>query len=418
MKLLVLDDDPTGTQSATDALVLLRWDASSLADALRDRDSAYLLTNTRAVDESSAIALLRSVRADAEAAGRELGAPVRIVLRGDSTLRGHVFPETEVFAEPDDLIVFVPAFPQGGRTTRDGRHFVRIDGIDHLAHETEYARDPVFPFETSVLSDYVRARVPRPVVTVSLAAVRSGGLAAAISSAERGAVIVPDAVTDDDVRLIAAAVHDAWAKDRRVVVRSGSPLAAALAGVESTGLLPRPLVAAPRPTLLVCGSHTLGATRQLAAIEDRWGRPTEIDTDAAMADAAAEASRIAALALEALARDGFAAVASARERRPEHGTLSHGEQVMTALTAAVAAVRVRAGVVVSKGGITSADVARIGLGADRAVVRGQVVPGVSVWSLATPEGDDVLYVVVPGNVGDPSTLADVLDAVRAPIPGR
>jgi uncharacterized protein YgbK (DUF1537 family) len=410
MKCVILDDDPTGTQSASNALVLLRWDADSLTEALRTHDSVYLLTNTRAVSEAEAVELLQRTRADRDAAAAALGEPVHVVLRGDSTLRGHVFAETEVFAEPDDVVVFLPAFPQGGRTTREGMHYVRLDGVDLPAHESEYADDPVFPFDSGFLPDYVRSRTSRAPLTVSLDEVRGGALPGILSSAPRGAVVLPDAVTDDDVRLVAGAVRDAWTADQPVVVRSASPLAAALAGVESDGLLPTLLEDAPVPTLLVCGSHTVGATRQLDRVAERWGRPEAIDTDAALTDADAEAARIAQAVGRRIGDSGFGAFATDRVRRAEHDTLAHGERVMSALTAAVAALRTKVSLVVSKGGITSADVARVGLGADRALVRGQIVPGVSVWELTTPEGADLTYVVVPGNVGDPSTIADILDA--------
>ena len=412
MKCLILDDDPTGTQSATDALVLLRWDAATLTDALRAHDAVYLLTNTRAVDEQAAVALLEGIRDDRDAASIALDEPVLVVLRGDSPLRGHVFAETEVFASDDDVVLFVPAFPQGGRTTRGGMHYVRLDGADIPAHESEYADDPVFPFDTGFLPDYVRQRSPRPTAEVGLDAVRAGGLADALADAAPGSVVLPDAVTDDDVRLVAAAVRDAWAHGRRVVVRSASPLAAAIAGVESTGLLPTPLVDAPLPTLLVCGSHTDGATRQLAPVAERWGVVETIGTDAAFADPDAEAARVVSAVESRLGAAGFAAFASERVRRAEHNTLAHGERVMTVLTDAVAALRDRVGVVVSKGGITSADVARVGLGAERALVRGQVVPGVSVWDVVTPEGRPVLYVVVPGNIGEAGTIVEVLEALR------
>jgi uncharacterized protein YgbK (DUF1537 family) len=68
-------------------------------------------------------------------------------------------------------------------------------------------------------------------------------------------------------------------------------------------------------------------------------------------------------------------------------------------------------VVVAKGGITSADVARIGLGAASATVLGQVAPGISVWRLTAVDGRGLLYVVVPGNVGGPDAIVDVLDAL-------
>jgi uncharacterized protein YgbK (DUF1537 family) len=73
-------------------------------------------------------------------------------------------------------------------------------------------------------------------------------------------------------------------------------------------------------------------------------------------------------------------------------------------------------VVVSKGGITSAEVASTGIGARSAVVLGQVLPGVSVWELEARDGRLLLYVVVPGNVGGPETLVDVLDALRLGAP--
>ncbi|MEQ6896020.1 four-carbon acid sugar kinase family protein [Microbacterium sp. KR10-403] len=411
MKSVILDDDPTGTQSASDAIVLLRWDAASLTDALRENDAVYLLTNTRAIDETTAVTLLRGVRADLAAASTSLGEPVHVVLRGDSTLRGHVFAETEVFAGDDDVVLFVPAFPQGGRTTRDGMHYVRREGVDVPAHESEYADDPVFPFDTGFLPDYVRQRSSREPVAVDLATVRAGELRAVLA-ASPGRVVLPDAVSDEDVRLIAEAVRDVWAEGRRVVVRSASPLAAAIAGVESTGLLETPLVDAARTTLLVCGSHTEGATRQLSPVQERWGEIETIGTDHAFAEPQVESARIVDAVGSRLASTGFGAFASERVRRSEHNTLAHGERVMAVLTEAVAALRDRVDVVVSKGGITSADVARVGLGAERALVRGQVVPGVSVWDVVTPEGRPVLYIVVPGNVGEVSTIVDVLEAVR------
>ena len=67
--------------------------------------------------------------------------------------------------------------------------------------------------------------------------------------------------------------------------------------------------------------------------------------------------------------------------------------------------------VVAKGGITSHDVARHGLGIRRAEVAGQLFPG--IISLlrpldAAPETIGVPYVVFAGNVGDDGTLADVV----------
>jgi uncharacterized protein YgbK (DUF1537 family) len=81
--------------------------------------------------------------------------------------------------------------------------------------------------------------------------------------------------------------------------------------------------------------------------------------------------------------------------------------VMSALMVAVTELAPSVRVVISKGGITSADVTTIGLGADEATVRGQVLPGVSVWDLDT----GTTCVIVPGNVGGPQTLVDIVAAL-------
>lgn len=110
---------------------------------------------------------------------------------------------------------------------------------------------------------------------------------------------------------------------------------------------------------------------------------------------------------KALADRGLAVITSSRDRRAEHNTLAHGQAVMSALMTAVQLLAPSVRVVVSKGGITSAEVTTIGLSADAATVRGQVLPGVSVFDLDT----GTTCVIVPGNVGGPTTLSDIITAL-------
>ncbi|SDS92910.1 four-carbon acid sugar kinase family protein [Microlunatus soli] len=417
MKTIVLDDDPTGTQSASGVTVLLESDADLLTEALRESDSVYVQTNSRALYEADAVDLVRRIRTDGEEAGRRLGEQVRYVLRGDSTLRGHVFAETEQFIDGDAVMIFVPAFPAGGRTTEGGIHYVRIGEEVLPAHRTEYADDPVFGYSTGNLADYVAEKSDRTPVPVDRETVRSGGLAQALIDAEPGSVVLPDVVSQDDIDAIAAAIEAAESTGRRVVIRSAAPLAAALAGVTSTGLLDRPLLTQPVPTLLVCGSHTAGATAQLEPVIKAWGAATVVDTDNAFDDPTRAGAAAVSGADDQLRRGLLAVITSARVRRAEDSTLDHGEKVMAALTTAVEQLSgpdhepAPIGAVIAKGGITSAEVAHTGLGATSARVLGQVLVGVSVWELQTRDGRRVLYVVVPGNVGGPDTLIEVLAAL-------
>ncbi len=196
---------------------------------------------------------------------------------------------------------------------------------------------------------------------------------------------------------------------RDVVVRCAAPLAAALAGATSTGLLDRPLLPGSPRVLVVCGSHTDGARAQLEALAQGHGPAHVLSTAAALEDPAAAGEDLADRARDDLAA-GVAVIATERVRSGEHGTLDHGERVMTALVTAVQRLVPGADAVVSKGGITAAEVARTGIGADAALVEGQVAAGISLWRMDLG-GRDVLQVVVPGNVGGPDAVADAVAAL-------
>ena len=408
MKTVVLDDDPTGTQSATGVRVLLRWDAERLTTVLREADAVYLQTNSRAVDEATAVVLCRRIREEIDFAAARLGEPVQVVLRGDSTLRGHVFAETDALVT-DEPILFLPAFPAGGRVTADGTHYVESDGRRVSAEQTEYARDPVFGFSRGDLAGYVQEQGDGAATTVPLAAVREtrgDAVADALLAVAAGTVVAPDAETDADIDLVHAGLLAARERGGRAVVRCAAPLAARCADAVSHGLLGPPL-ADGGPVLVVCGSHTTGATAQLADLfrVTRWR--TAVDTDAALTDSAAAGRAVVADAEKMLAERGVAVITSERNRRAEQNTLAHGQAVMSALMTAVRLLAPNVRVVISKGGITSADVTAIGLGADAATVRGQVLPDVSVWDLDT----GTTCVIVPGNVGGPTTLTDIVNAL-------
>lgn len=412
MKTIVLDDDPTGTQSASSVVVLLEYSAELIANVLKSADSVYIQTNSRAIGTAAAGELVRHIRSESLQAGENLGQDIQFVLRGDSTLRGHVFEKTEEFLDPEAVILLVPAFPAGGRTTEGGIHYVSINGVVYPADQTEYAADPVFPFSTAVLTDYVKEKSGRSSVSLELSAVRQPGqLSEALANAAPGSVICPDAVTNEDIRVIAREVGSVSNEGTKIVVRSAAPLAAVLAGVESTELLPTPLTARPERTLLVCGSHTAGATRQLERIREDLGAPRTISTVSALEDTTMAGKAGVESLRQDLDRRNVAILMSQRDRSTEHNSLDHGERVMKALTTAVEELREDVDVVIAKGGITSAEVVRTGLGAQRAIVRGQVLPGISIWDVQTPTGRELLYVVVPGNVGDGETLANILKAV-------
>ncbi|GAB3598167.1 four-carbon acid sugar kinase family protein [Microbacterium tumbae] len=413
---VVLDDDPTGTQEVTGVPVLLSRDPEALERLLGDHDAVFVLTNTRAMPEDEATALIRALIDDVHRAERVLGVTALVVQRGDSTLRGHVFAEIDA-AGGDDVVVFCPAFPAGGRRTVDGVHLVNVSGEWLNAADTEFADDPVFGYTARSQVEYVGEKGRgRTGVSVGVS-----DFAEALRTARPRTVLLPDAQSDEEIRTIAGEIENAVAEGARIVVRSAAPLAAYLAHAKSAALLDPDRVAAASAgsreggVLVVVGSHTGATGEQLAALLADGVPSHELSTDAALEDAGS-AGRALADAARAQLREGAVVISSERHRRAEHATLDHAEAVMRGLTTATAALADGAIAVVAKGGITSAEVARTGLGRRTAWVAGQLLPGVSLWIFSDdPSHVDrpgLLYAVVPGNIGTEQTLRQVFGIIR------
>jgi len=102
--LVVLDDDPTGTQSVADLPVLMNWSSSSMEWALRQgRPAVYVMTNSRSLAPEDAEESNRQVARSAFAAAAKLGVNIDFVSRSDSTLRGHFPLETNVLRRGDPV---------------------------------------------------------------------------------------------------------------------------------------------------------------------------------------------------------------------------------------------------------------------------------------------------------------------------
>ncbi len=172
--LVVLDDDPTGTQSVANLPVLTRWEVVDFEWAFahiaesRSQPAVYVLTNTRSLDPVEAAArneeIVRNALAAAELAGSGETPRLGFVSRSDSTLRGHYPLEPDVIAETvakvsgeaTDGVVIVPAFPDAGRVTIGGIHYMRGTGDNAgkltPVSETEFAKDASFGFANSEMA--------------------------------------------------------------------------------------------------------------------------------------------------------------------------------------------------------------------------------------------------------------------------
>lgn len=402
----VFDDDPTGTQTVCDVDVILDGSPALIDRAFENRDNAvYVLTNTRSMPETEARAWVRELKARVDVAAHRHGAEWVLVMRGDSTLRGHVFAELEAVAPPDAAILFVPAFPEAGRTTVDGEQRVVIDGLSRNVAETEYAQDVTFGFSSRDLVSWVaevgsgrRARM------VPLEALRSSSGAAVtetLAASAPGEVVIPEIIDGNDIEAALRGLLAAEATGKPVVVRAASTFAAARAHLSSRVIEQLDLGSTSR-VLIVCGSHTHASGAQLAALTES-GRPLRIVKPG-------DDPRVAIGVVRAdLEHRRVAVIATPREFAA--GTdLASGNVFLDAILEVACAVAEDVDAIISKGGITSARMATA-MGAHVARVEGQLAPGVALWTLELVSRR-LPFVVVPGNVGDRSTVLRVLERIR------
>ncbi len=159
-KVVVLDDDPTGTQTVHGVPVLTEWSVPSLTAELAGEGSLFfVLTNSRSMPLAAAQQLNREIGNNLVAASKAAGREFVVISRSDSTLRGHFPGETDALAEalgvPFDGQLLIPAFFEGGRYTVGDEHYVEEAKWLVPAAETPFAQDATFGYRSSNLREWV-----------------------------------------------------------------------------------------------------------------------------------------------------------------------------------------------------------------------------------------------------------------------
>ncbi|MGC9524729.1 MAG: four-carbon acid sugar kinase family protein [Limnospira sp.] len=428
-KIIVLDDDPTGSQTVHSCLLLTRWDVDTLRLGLADQSPIFfILTNTRALTPEDANAVTREVTHNLkEAIAAESVQDFMVVSRSDSTLRGHYPIETDAIAEelgPFDAHFLVPAFFEGGRITRNGIHYLNVDGVDTPVHETEFARDSVFGYHHSYLPDYVAektgGKIPAEAVEVfKLDTLRNGTLDRLMHLTGNQCVGV-DGETQADLDRFASDVLTAASRGKRFLFRSAASILTSLAALGSQPLPPEEMGKYTRhqkPGVVLMGSHVKKSTRQLERLlEEADVVGVEVDVSHLLEDTPArreELCRQICDRVAAIHAEGKTPVIyTSREEITFENTqvrLKFGATVSALLMDIVQGLPEDIGFLISKGGITSNDVLSTGLALRTARLLGQVLPGCSMVKTPAnhPQFPNLPVVLFPGNVGDADGLATV-----------
>ncbi|MCC5647622.1 four-carbon acid sugar kinase family protein [Nostoc sp. CHAB 5824] len=427
-KIIVLDDDPTGSQTVHSCLLLMHWDVDTLRTGLQDDSPIFfVLTNTRSLTPESAASVTKEVCQNLKIALNAEGTKdFLIVSRSDSTLRGHYPIETDAIAQelgPFDAHFLVPAFFDGGRITHDSVHYLIIGGVPTPVHETEFARDSVFSYHYSYLPKYVEEKTQgrisaEAVERFLLADIRAGSLERLLQLNGNKCAVV-DGETQDDLNRFAVDILAAASQGKRFLFRSAASILTALAA-----LPPQPIAAENmsqyvrqgKPGAVIVGSHVKKTTQQLEALLRVEGT---VGIEVNVARLLEDANQSAALLTE-IKESTWAAheagktpvVYTSRQElsfKDVNTRLEFGAKVSSLLMDIVRGLPSDIGFLISKGGITSNDMLSTGLALISARLLGQILAGCSMVLTPSdhPQFPDLPVVLFPGNVGDADALGTV-----------
>ena len=436
LKIIVLDDDPTGVQAVHDVFVYTDWNYESILEGFLSEDRVfYILTNSRAMTEQQTTLVHIEIAQNIMKASQETGMSFQIISRGDSTLRGHYPLETCLLKEElekgldikVDGEILIPFFKAGGRYTIDNVHYVKYEDELIPAADTEFARDKTFGYTSSNLCEYIEektggAYLAEEVKSVSLDQLQGVNLEAieeTLLGVKGFGKVIVNAIDSGCLETFCVALYRAIKEGRHYLFRTAADFVKVIGGISDQPLLRKgDMITAPvkRGGIVVIGSHTEKTTAQLEALKDMQELEfLEFNSDLVLENRLEEEiKRVTALS-KALIEEGKTVVTYTKrklltlEKDTKENALMRSVKISESVLKLVAELGTVPEFVIAKGGITSSDIGVKALKVRKAYVLGQIQPGIPVWK--TDENSrfpGIPYIIFPGNVGESQTLKKIL----------
>lgn len=430
LSLIIVDDDPTGTQTAHDVPVLGYWTEEAFIDEFTwETPLFFVLANTRSLAKESATKRATEIGRNIMEASRKTGRRFLLISRSDSTLRGYFPSEVEALSQGAGLgnlpTLLIPAFFEGGRITQDNTHYILEGGKKIPVSETVFAQDKSFGYANSDLTKWVEEKSAgkikqEAVKSLSIEDVRIGEnvISKKLEGLSGDEVMVINNTTYEELEKTCMVIHDLVEHGRGFNFRTAASFVSAFSGMGPKVWAPTHGAGSPsRAGLVVVGSYVKKSTIQLEKLLEREGiRAIPVSVEKIVTSKTSSQSLLNEVVktIEDCLDSGLHAVVYTSRNLvsgdSSEASLAIGEKVTGFLVQMVEMLEKQPGFLIAKGGITSNDIAVKGLRMKRAIVLGQVIPGVPVWQL----GDETRfpgmpYVVYPGNVGDANSLAQVYD---------
>jgi uncharacterized protein YgbK (DUF1537 family) len=426
----VLDDDPTGCQTIHGIPVFTEWSDQSIDSIFReDLRTFYMLTNSRSMQPETANDVGYSIGQRLRKASKKYNRKLIVISRSDSTLRGHYPNEVNALAsglgKPDAKQVLIPAFFEGGRYTLNDIHYLDNNGEWIPAAQSPFAKDSSFGFTSSNLKNWIVEKSDGAVKIENIGSfplenLESGGpdYVASVLKKYPFSHYVVNAISYEDLEAVALGCLKS---DMDILFRTAASFINAIANIPLAPLLRgSDLTSSGKGGLVIVGSYVPKTTEQLTVLmEETEYEFHQIDVEkifdpnlrpSVIQDAVAAVDK-------ALQTDQIIVLYTSREvikGADKSESLDIVNSVSGTLVELVQNLEVRPKFVLSKGGITSSDIATKALNVKRAQIKGQILEGVPVWELG-PESrfPHIPYIVFPGNVGDNHALRNVLNKMQS-----
>ncbi len=437
MKVIVIDDDPTGSQTVNNCLLLLKWDYSTLIKGFKSNSNLFfILANTRSLSENDAeLRLVEICNALKKVISKERYKEEFIfVSRGDSTLRGHNFLEPKIMNDclgPFDATFHIPAFIEGKRITVDGDHFV--DNIP--ASQTIFAKDKIFGYETSNIKKLLFHKSNSQIKLNDIQNLKLSELKVLeskkknivfnkIRNLKENSHVIVDVENYSQLNNFSLSIKK-LSKHKKFLFRTAASFISSITGVKDNPQEPLFYSLLRRknnekkflPGFLVIGSYVELSTIQLKELlEISDCVPIELDVF--------EFFRISKLKnrqdqlrlfknkflgqiRSILRQDNTPVLFTSRK---EVSLSNNDDQVnfysslANFISELVSDLKNEIGYLVSKGGITSNVILSNGFKANYVYLQGQIITGVSLVTFKLENDENIPIVTFPGNIGNQNSL--------------
>ncbi len=428
--IVVLDDDPTGTQTMFNVPVITSWAEDVIENEFKNNTSLFfILTNSRSLQEQEAVDLAitigKNLRKVAEKYHREL----IVISRGDSTLRGHYPAEVDGLGKGlginEGNHILAPAFFEGGRYTFNDIHYVK-EGENYIpAAETPFANDNTFGYNSSDLKLWVEEKTngkvkASNVESFKLETIRNGleAVQHVLETSIKKYFIV-NATTYTDLQVVALACLKS---KKHLLFRTSASFVNAISGISPREILTKEellLHNNSNGALVIIGSYVPKTSAQLSYLK-RYSEFEFIEINASEfiedIDFTGKIQQLSSTIDQKIANQKTVIVYTSRNvisGNSKEESLRIVNKISTAIVDIVKNLTKKPKYLIAKGGITSSDIAVKGLNVNRANVIGQAIKGVPVWELSSDSKfPGMPYIVFPGNVGDETSIYTILNNLK------